>query len=314
MTRDPVSFLQKHAPQSTATLDQDATLIPTTKSDALYSYQGCKACQPLNTWWAEHEIMLHSEFRDGNVPAGYEQVRLLRESLDLLPSGVDSVRLRSDTAGYQHALMSCCEDTSHPRFGRVEFAIGVDVSPSFKQALVTDVSEDDRRLLYREVTGLVTNMDRDGEDLIHRHRKRCGKSEAAHGVMKDDCAGGTLPSGDFGANAAWWWIMIVARLVLGGSWVSRRLVIRIARDHPVFDVYLQARQRIRELLPAPCGQETPGRSVLLLMPDGSPHHDPRGRPSSVLLRNIETSSHFDAQMRKMLRAASQPPTPAQYKT
>ena len=94
--------------------------------------------------------------------------------------------------------------------------------------------------------------------------------------------GRLLPSGDFGANAAWWWIMIVAmnlnrimkRLVLGGSWVSRRmkamrfsliavpgrimersrrLVIRIAGDHPVFDVYLQARQRIRELLPAPCG-------------------------------------------------------------
>ena len=28
--------------------------------------------------------------------------------------------------------------------------------------------------------------------------------------MKGDFAGGKLPSGDFGENAAWWWIMILA--------------------------------------------------------------------------------------------------------
>ncbi len=28
--------------------------------------------------------------------------------------------------------------------------------------------------------------------------------------MKDDLAGGKLPSADFGENAAWWWIMILA--------------------------------------------------------------------------------------------------------
>jgi hypothetical protein len=71
----------------------------------------------------------------------------------------------------------------------------------------------------------------DGEELIHWQRKRCGKSEEAHSVMKEDLAVGKFPSGDFGENAAWWWIMILAlnlnqamkRLVLGGSWVSKRL-------------------------------------------------------------------------------------------
>lgn len=29
-------------------------------------------------------------------------------------------------------------------------------------------------------------------------------------MMKDDLAGGKLPSSDFGTNAAWWWIMIIA--------------------------------------------------------------------------------------------------------
>ncbi len=58
--------------------------------------------------------------------------------------------------------------------------------------------------------GLVTNMDWAGEKLIHWHRERCGKSEEAHSVMKEDLAGGKLPSDDFGENAAWWWIMILA--------------------------------------------------------------------------------------------------------
>ena len=76
-----------------------------------------------------------------------------------------------------------------------------------------------------------------GDELIWWYRKRCGKSEEAHSVMKEDLAGGKLPSCLFGANAAWWHIMILAlnlnsamkRLVLGKNWVSKRLkAIRFA--------------------------------------------------------------------------------------
>ena len=49
--------------------------------------------------------------------------------------------------------------------------------------------------------------------------------------MKDDLAGGTLPSGSFGENAAWWAISALAfnihtavkGLVLGESWATKRL-------------------------------------------------------------------------------------------
>ena len=57
--------------------------------------------------------------------------------------------------------------------------------------------------------GIVTNMDWEGDTLIHWHHERCGKSEEAHAVMKEDLAGGKLPSSVFGENAAWWWIMIL---------------------------------------------------------------------------------------------------------
>ena len=45
-------------------------------------------------------------------------------------------------------------------------------------------------------------MDWPGEALIHWQRERCGKSEEAHSVMKEDFAGGKLPPDDFGENAA----------------------------------------------------------------------------------------------------------------
>src|SRR5882724_3579126 len=44
----------------------------------------------------------------------------------------------------------------------------------------------------------------EGRPIAWQH-ERCGKSEEAHKVMKEDLAGGQLPSGDFGENAAWWW-------------------------------------------------------------------------------------------------------------
>ena len=48
---------------------------------------------------------------------------------------------------------------------------------------------------------------------------------------QEDLAGGRLPSGQFGANAAWWAIAVLAfnlnsalkHLALGGEWVSKRL-------------------------------------------------------------------------------------------
>jgi hypothetical protein len=125
-------------------------------------------------------------------------------------------------------------------------------------------------------------MDWDGEQLIRWHRGRCGKSEEAHSVMKGDFAGGKLPSGDFGENAAWWWIMILAmnlngimkQLVLGGSWASRRmkairfsfiniagriversgaLIIRLTKGNPILDLYLEVRRRIMAMIPFPAG-------------------------------------------------------------
>ncbi len=98
MNGELLRAVQAQRPEAQATLDMDATLIETHKREALYCYKHFKAYQPLNTWWAEPGLIVHSEFRDGNVPAGHEQLRVLEEATRLLPEGVTKLCLRSDTA------------------------------------------------------------------------------------------------------------------------------------------------------------------------------------------------------------------------
>lgn len=345
---DMMAFSQRQDEEETATLDMDATVVETMKEEAFYCYKGYKSYQPINVWWVEKQMVLHTEFRDGNVPAGYKNLRILKEALEHLPEGVKEVRLRSDNAGYQHELLKYCETAKSKRFGRIEFAIGCDVTDEFKAAALL-VEEEQWYPIYKtikkkrvktkqewadvgfvpnaighsrnspeykyiaireplgqkvlpgmeqemlfsfptltmkdknyKIFGLVTNMEMEGEELIHWHRERCGKSEEAHGAMKNDLAGGQLPSGSFGENAAWWWCMILAfnlnalmkNLVLRGGWKkkrmkairyriihipariinhSRELIIQMRKGHPNFRLIKAARERIMEMGCIPAG-------------------------------------------------------------
>ena len=75
---DLVRFAGGHMGHKVATLDMDATLVGTHKREATYCYKKHKAYQPLTTYWREADLVVHSEFRDGNVNAGYEQLRVMK--------------------------------------------------------------------------------------------------------------------------------------------------------------------------------------------------------------------------------------------
>ena len=345
-----INFAQRRDPQKRATLDHDATIVETYKKEALFCYKGPKSYLPFNVWWFEHELLFYSEFRDGNVHPGFEQLRILKECLVHLPLEVEEVFIRSDSAGYQYELLKYCAEGKNKRFGKIYFAICNDITPEFKRAIDWDEdvewkpiykelcngrkiesgqewaevcyvpmelcrskkSPDYRYIAIREeleqevfpemkdqlelpfptmemsqkrykLTGLVTNLDWDGEKVIKWSRQRCGKSEEVHGIMKEDLAGGRFPSGDFGENAAWWWIMILAlniqsimkKLVLGGKWKNKRMKlirfriiniparissyrdglfeVRITHNHPSFVVLNLARERIKKLAWLPSG-------------------------------------------------------------
>lgn len=61
-----------------------------------------------------------------------------------------------------------------------------------------------------KIFGVVTNRDLPGNELIEWYRKRYGDSEKVHSIEKSDLCGGQFPSDKFGANAAWWHIMVLA--------------------------------------------------------------------------------------------------------
>ncbi|MBF0459452.1 MAG: transposase [Nitrospirae bacterium] len=160
-----------------ATLDMDATISETSKRGALYSYEGEKAYQPLNTYWHERDILLHTEFRDGNVPAGYEQRRVLEEALKCLSQGVRKVRLRSDSAGYQHDLLRYCEAGDNKRFGRIEFVISCDVTKAFREA-VMEVVEEDWHPIYKEVNGELRETGREYAEICFVPNRLCHSKSA----------------------------------------------------------------------------------------------------------------------------------------
>ena len=63
------------AGQRIATVDQDATIIESRKQEALRSYEGERGYQPMpgrRGDWAEMDVVLADQFRDGNVPAMME--------------------------------------------------------------------------------------------------------------------------------------------------------------------------------------------------------------------------------------------------
>ncbi len=147
-----MSFLQRHRGPGAATLDMDATLVQSHKRQAEYCYRKFKACQPLNTWWAEQQVIVHSGFQGANVPAGYRQLQVLQASLAALPGDVDKVCLRSDTAGYQKDLLLCCGAGRDKVFGVIEFAVGANVTAEFRRAALA-VPEAEWRPLDRVFDG-----------------------------------------------------------------------------------------------------------------------------------------------------------------
>jgi len=279
-----ISRAQELSPKDSATLDIDNNLIVSNKKKAKISYKGEDSYHPINVYWYEQDMMIHSEFRDGNVPAGLEQQRILEEALKILPSCIKTVLHRSDTAGYQHKFLEWM-DSGVSRVGRIEFAVCADVSKGLRaEALALDESDwkevyysdkkgnrittgqevaelvyvpgssnhkkdaptfrylvtreainvqyqltDDCQLVFSvsknaekklhlelmqdkvyKVFATVTNMSGTPLEILLWQRKRCGQSEQEYSRLTRDMAGGRMPSGGFGQNAARWWLSIIS--------------------------------------------------------------------------------------------------------
>jgi len=243
--RTLVAGLQRGARARTATLDVDATLVESHKDAATVAYDGTRGYQPVVVLWAEQDVILHDQFRDGHVPAGCGNVRVLEQAVGNLPQGVTQICVRADSALYETAVLRWCEDQ------QIAYAISADLSEPLKAeirrlpeaAWQVEREEPDAIRSWAEVAyvpsdgdhrkerpcvrrylavriqkrqgslfadgsrvhsfAVVTNRTDDGRTILQWHRQKAGTVEHTHHVLKTELAAAALPSGKFGANAAW---------------------------------------------------------------------------------------------------------------
>jgi hypothetical protein len=117
-----------------ATIDMDALIIESDKREAFYTYQGGRGYQPVIAYWAEQDLVVADQFRDGNVPAGTRLREVLQKALRALPPTVRLVRFRSDSAAYVHELLDWCREDI-PGRPRIEFAISADMTEELRAAI-----------------------------------------------------------------------------------------------------------------------------------------------------------------------------------
>ena len=96
--------------QRIATVDQDATIIESRQQEALRTYEGERGYQPMLAVWAERNVVLADEFRDGNVPAMMEPRAVAKKAFGALPETVTAYYYRGDAACHESGLIDWLRD------------------------------------------------------------------------------------------------------------------------------------------------------------------------------------------------------------
>jgi hypothetical protein len=123
--------------QRIATVDQDATIIESRKQEALRTYEGERGYQPMLAVWAEMNVVLADEFRDGNVPAMMDPLTVAKQAFAALPETVGTYYYRGDSACHESDLIKWLRDEERaegPK-GLIGFAISARLSEALHKAV-----------------------------------------------------------------------------------------------------------------------------------------------------------------------------------
>jgi len=124
--------------QKIATVDLDSTIIESYKREARATYQGGSGYQPMLALWAEMNLALADEFRDGNVPAQQEPLRVAKRAFQALPATVEEYYFRGDSACWEKDVLRWLREEKRiegPQ-GRITFGISVRMTPNLKKHIV----------------------------------------------------------------------------------------------------------------------------------------------------------------------------------
>jgi hypothetical protein len=227
---------------TTATVDHDGTIIESHNRAATLAYEGTRGYQPLVAVWAEEQLIVADEFRDGNVAGGENPLTSVQQAFANLPAWVERRFFRSDSAAYYTPLFkwlvverigfSVSADMTKPLRARcqavpagdwvaleervseqvhlaeVEFAPGDWPKTAAPLRYVALRFTPRQSELFAErgpkYLAVVSNRaDLTAAELVRWHWEKAGTIEHVHRAMKDELGAGVMPSGRFGANAAW---------------------------------------------------------------------------------------------------------------
>jgi hypothetical protein len=224
---------------TTATIDHDGTIIESHRQEALTAYEGTRGFQPLVAVWAEEELVVADEFRDGNVAGGEDPLSSVKRVFANLPAWVQTRYFRADSASYYAPLLkylvaegigfSISADRSQPlrkvcqavpdelwyrleqraredvHLAEVEFAPGEwpkDAAPLRYVAVRFSPRQGE---LFEEqgpkYLAVVSNRrELDLATLVRWHWQKAGTVEHVHRVLKDELGAGVIPSARFGGQ------------------------------------------------------------------------------------------------------------------
>ena len=123
--------------QRMATVDQDATIIESHKEAAYWHYEAGRGYQPMVAVWAEADLVLADEFRDGNVPAKQDPLTCAKLAFAALPQTVTRRYFRGDSACHEQELLEWLRhpDREKEPGGRIGFAVSAVMSEPLGEAI-----------------------------------------------------------------------------------------------------------------------------------------------------------------------------------
>ncbi len=154
MRRISALYTQSGQSQRIATVDQDATIIESHKQAALAHYEGGRGYQPMVAVWAEADLVLADEFRDGNVPARQAPLTCAQAAFGALPATVTRRYFRGDSACHENDLLNWLKhpDRQQESGGRIGFCVSAVMSVELAKAVV-QVREKDWQTFATEADG-----------------------------------------------------------------------------------------------------------------------------------------------------------------
>lgn len=136
------------------TIDQDATLIECHKRAAQAHYEGGRGFQPMVAVWAEADLVVADQWRDGNVPAHQEPLACAQLAFAALPESVTQRYFRGDSACHENALLEWLRspDRQAERGGGIGFCISARMTAELQKAALA-IREQDWRTFGKDPDG-----------------------------------------------------------------------------------------------------------------------------------------------------------------